>query len=90
MPLNCNPFPEALFDWKRKGRWYSGPLHEGGRLKITRKISRSIGNLIQTVFIYLFIYLFIFVYMFWDVHVCLSKTRFSLVYTVSGKVDQRE
>ena len=48
MLLNCNRFPEALFNWKRKRRWYSGPLHERGRLKIPRKISRSI--FIHTVF----------------------------------------
>ena len=54
MLLNCNPFPEALFNLKRKRRWYSGPLHERGRLKLPGKISRSIGNLIHTVF-FLFI-----------------------------------
>ena len=56
MLLNCNPFPKALFNWKRKRRWYSRPLHERGRLRIPRKISWSIGNLIHTVFC--FVYMF--------------------------------
>ena len=48
MLLNCNLFPEELFNWERKRRWYSGPFHERDRLKIPRKISRSI--FIHTVF----------------------------------------
>ena len=28
--LNSSEFPEALFNCKEKGRWYSGPLHDWG------------------------------------------------------------
>ena len=67
MLLNCNPFPEALFNLKRKRRWYSGPLHERGRLKLPGKISRSIGNLIHTVFF--------FVYMLFEMYMSASRKQ---------------